>query len=225
MEGLRKLSTCPALSSVLGAKSGRSQGPSGQNSCSTPPSAEAVSELPLFGYTVYMVLRVSKPALPSPGLLGLNRQHLILMDPSSQVGQAPGPLVSHHLHRPLPQRNQAPLSLPVPPPRPQDLCCSIALRDLQRLRVLSPLGPEDSPGLELNYGSADNPQTIWFELPQVGGLCALRRWQAPHPGLVCPGAWAQASAHCSGVVGLGAEAGGWLGSPGLTCLCPRRPRS
>lgn len=43
--------------------------------------------------------------------------------------------------------------------------------------MLSPLGPEDSPGLELNYGSADNPQTIWFELPQVGGLCALRRWQ------------------------------------------------
>uniref|UniRef100_A0A8C9CP06 Uncharacterized protein n=1 Tax=Phocoena sinus TaxID=42100 RepID=A0A8C9CP06_PHOSS len=103
---------------------------------------EAVSELPLFGYSVYMVLRVSKPALPGPGLLGLNRQRLILMDPSSQ-----------------------------------ELCCSIALRDLRRLRVLSPLGPEDSPGLELNYGSADNPQTIWFELPQVGGLCALRRWQ------------------------------------------------
>eukprot|EP00069_Balaena_mysticetus_P001496 bmy_15344T0 len=68
---------------------------------------EAVSELPLFGYTVYMVLRASKPALPSPSLLGLNRQHLILMDPSSQVGQAPGPsvglgtlgpLVSHHPH-------------------------------------------------------------------------------------------------------------------------------
>ncbi|XP_022445301.1 myosin XVB isoform X2 [Delphinapterus leucas] len=96
---------------------------------------EAASELPLFGHTVYMVPRASKPALPSPGLLGLNRQHLILVDPSSQ-----------------------------------ELCYSIALRDLQRLRVLSPLGPEDSLGLELNYGSADNPQTIWFELPQAQEL-------------------------------------------------------
>uniref|UniRef100_A0A3Q1M5U4 Myosin XVB n=1 Tax=Bos taurus TaxID=9913 RepID=A0A3Q1M5U4_BOVIN len=95
------------------------------------------SGLPLFGYTVYLVLRVSNPALPSPGLLGLNRQHLVLMDPGSQ-----------------------------------ELCCSIALRDLQRLHLLSPLEAEGSPGLELNYGSADNPQTIWFELPQVGGLCA-----------------------------------------------------
>ncbi|KAB0368027.1 hypothetical protein FD755_021351 [Muntiacus reevesi] len=98
-------------------------------------SAEAVSELPLFGYTVYMVLRVSNPALPSPGLLGLNRQHLVLMDPSSQ-----------------------------------ELCCSVALRDLQRLHLLSPLDAEGSPGLELNYGSADSPQTIWFELPQAQEL-------------------------------------------------------
>ncbi|KAG5202863.1 hypothetical protein JEQ12_002446 [Ovis aries] len=96
---------------------------------------KAVSELPLFGYTVYPVLRVSNPALPSPGLLGLNRQHLVLMDPSSQ-----------------------------------ELCCSIALRDLQRLHLLSPLEAEGSPGLELNYGSADNPQTIWFELPQAQEL-------------------------------------------------------
>lgn len=96
---------------------------------------KAVSELPLFGYTVYLVLRVSNPALPSPGLLGLNRQHLVLMDPGSQ-----------------------------------ELCCSIALRDLQRLHLLSPLEAEGSPGLELNYGSADNPQTIWFELPQAQEL-------------------------------------------------------
>lgn len=54
-----------------------------------PPFPEAVSQLPLFGYTVYVVLRVSQLALPGPSLLGLNRQHLILMDPSSQVGQAP----------------------------------------------------------------------------------------------------------------------------------------
>uniref|UniRef100_A0A8C8XJQ6 Myosin XVB n=1 Tax=Panthera leo TaxID=9689 RepID=A0A8C8XJQ6_PANLE len=103
---------------------------------------EAVSQLPFFGYTVYVVLRVSQLALPGPSLLGLNRQHLILMDPSSQK-----------------------------------LYCSIALKDLQRLHLLSPLESDGPPGLELNYGSADNPQTIWFELMKVSGQ-GLRR----HPG-------------------------------------------
>uniref|UniRef100_A0A8C9P7C7 Myosin XVB n=1 Tax=Spermophilus dauricus TaxID=99837 RepID=A0A8C9P7C7_SPEDA len=96
---------------------------------------EATSQLPLFGYTVYVVLRVSKLVLPGPALLGLNRRHLILMDPSSQK-----------------------------------LCCSIALKDLQRLRLLSPLEEEGPPGLELNYGLADSPQTIWLELPQAQEL-------------------------------------------------------
>lgn len=126
------------------------------------PFAEAVSELPLFGFTVYPVQRVSSLALPSPGLLGLNRQHLVLVDPSSQVGRAPAPVLAW-----APSGHWAP---PDTDPAPQELCCSIALRDLQRLHLLSPLEPEGSPGLELNYGSADNPQTIWFELPQVGGL-------------------------------------------------------
>lgn len=126
------------------------------------PSAEAMSELPLFGFTVYPVQRVSSLALPSPGLLGLNRQHLVLVDPSSQVGRAPAPVLAW-----APSGHWAP---PDTDPAPQELCCSIALRDLQRLHLLSPLEPEGSPGLELNYGSADNPQTIWFELPQVGGL-------------------------------------------------------
>ncbi|XP_058284800.1 myosin XVB isoform X1 [Hylobates moloch] len=96
---------------------------------------EAVSQLPLFGYTVYGVLRVSMRALSGPTLLGLNRQHLILMDPSSQ-----------------------------------SLYCRIALKSLQRLHLLSPLEEKGPPGLELNYGSADNPQTIWFELPEAQEL-------------------------------------------------------
>uniref|UniRef100_A0A8C8XIR8 Myosin XVB n=1 Tax=Panthera leo TaxID=9689 RepID=A0A8C8XIR8_PANLE len=100
-----------------------------------PPFPEAVSQLPFFGYTVYVVLRVSQLALPGPSLLGLNRQHLILMDPSSQK-----------------------------------LYCSIALKDLQRLHLLSPLESDGPPGLELNYGSADNPQTIWFELMKAQEL-------------------------------------------------------
>uniref|UniRef100_A0A2R8ZNT2 Myosin XVB n=1 Tax=Pan paniscus TaxID=9597 RepID=A0A2R8ZNT2_PANPA len=99
------------------------------------PPAEAMSQLPLFGYTVYGVLRVSMQALSGPTLLGLNRQHLILMDPSSQ-----------------------------------SLYCRIALKSLQRLHLLSPLEEKGPPGLEVNYGSADNPQTIWFELPQAQEL-------------------------------------------------------
>lgn len=96
---------------------------------------EAASQLPLFGYTVYVVLRASDLTLPRPSLLGLNRQHLILMDPSSQT-----------------------------------LCCSIALRDLQQLHLRSPLEAGRPPALELNYGSADSPQTVWFELPQAREL-------------------------------------------------------
>ncbi|KAM8784457.1 myosin XVB [Rhynchonycteris naso] len=96
---------------------------------------EAVSQLPLFGYTVYVVLRVSELTLPRLSLLGLNRQQLILMDPNSQT-----------------------------------LYCSIALRDLHRLHLTSPLDANRPPGLELNYGSADSPQTIWFELPQAQEL-------------------------------------------------------
>lgn len=50
---------------------------------------------------------------------------------------------------------------------PQKLYCSVALKDLQRLHLLSPLESNGPPGLELNYGSADNPRTIWFELVKV----------------------------------------------------------
>ncbi|XP_006869736.1 PREDICTED: unconventional myosin-XV-like [Chrysochloris asiatica] len=96
---------------------------------------EAVTRLPLYGYTVYTVLRVSELTLPRPCLLGLNCQDLILMDPNSQIP-----------------------------------CCSIALNDIQRLHLLSPQEEEGAPGLELNYGSADSPRTIWFELPQAQEL-------------------------------------------------------
>ncbi|XP_012891930.1 PREDICTED: uncharacterized protein LOC106001376 [Dipodomys ordii] len=96
---------------------------------------QAARQLPLFGYTVYVVLRVSKMVFPGPVLLGLNRRHLVLMDPSSQK-----------------------------------LCCSIDLKHLQRLHLLSPLEENGPPGLELNWGSADSPQTMWVELPQAQEL-------------------------------------------------------
>lgn len=96
---------------------------------------EAVSQLPLFGHTVYVVLRVSDPSVTGYGLLGINRQQLVLMDYSSQTQ-----------------------------------CCTIALQDVQQLRLLSPQDKQGSPGLEVNYGPPNNPRTIWFELPQAQEL-------------------------------------------------------
>ncbi|XP_054988266.1 myosin XVB [Sorex araneus] len=96
---------------------------------------EAASQLPLFGYTAYTVLRVSDPALPAHGVLGVNRHRLVLMDRGSQTQ-----------------------------------CCAIALRDVQGLRLLSPQEYGAAPGLELHFGPAASPRTIWFELPQAKEL-------------------------------------------------------
>uniref|UniRef100_A0A452H2K3 MyTH4 domain-containing protein n=1 Tax=Gopherus agassizii TaxID=38772 RepID=A0A452H2K3_9SAUR len=49
--------------------------------------------------------------------------------------------------------------------RSQELCCHIPLKE--RMRTLRPLDDSGVPGLEVNYGSVDNPQTMWFELHQV----------------------------------------------------------
>uniref|UniRef100_A0A8C4YJQ7 MyTH4 domain-containing protein n=1 Tax=Gopherus evgoodei TaxID=1825980 RepID=A0A8C4YJQ7_9SAUR len=51
--------------------------------------------------------------------------------------------------------------------RSQELCCRIPLKEVQRMRTLRPLDDSGVPGLEVNYGSVDNPQTMWFELHQV----------------------------------------------------------
>lgn len=152
------------------AKEGRSPGARTPIFRLTPPPPEAASQLPLFGYTVYVVLRASDLTLPRPSLLGLNRQHLILMDPSSQVGWAPAPGRAWAPGHSPPTTHTVPRERVQPCPCcPQTLCCSIALRDLHRLHLLSPLEADRPPGLELNYGSVDSPQTIWFELPQVSG--------------------------------------------------------
>uniref|UniRef100_A0A7N4V5Q2 Myosin XVB n=1 Tax=Sarcophilus harrisii TaxID=9305 RepID=A0A7N4V5Q2_SARHA len=45
---------------------------------------EAMRNLPLFGYTIYIVLRVSEPRIATPCLLGLNHHRLVLVNPSSQ---------------------------------------------------------------------------------------------------------------------------------------------
>uniref|UniRef100_A0A674JJK9 MyTH4 domain-containing protein n=1 Tax=Terrapene triunguis TaxID=2587831 RepID=A0A674JJK9_9SAUR len=51
--------------------------------------------------------------------------------------------------------------------RSQELCCRIPLKEVQRMRTLRPLDDSGVPGLEVNYGSVENPQTMWFELQQV----------------------------------------------------------
>lgn len=102
MEGLRKLLHLACSSHLTWGPGPRARWP---ELLSPPPPPEAVRQLPLFGYTVYVVLRVSQLALPGPSLLGLNRQHLILVEPSSQVSQAPVPVWAWH-----------PWVTPVPPP-------------------------------------------------------------------------------------------------------------
>ncbi|KAH0629492.1 hypothetical protein JD844_011589 [Phrynosoma platyrhinos] len=49
----------------------------------------------------------------------------------------------------------------------QNLHCRIPLKEVQRMKTLRPLDEFGSPGLEVNYGSPENPKTIWFELKQV----------------------------------------------------------
>ena len=78
-----------------------------------------MSQLPLFGYTVYVVLRMSKQTLPGPGLLGLNHQHLILMDPSSQVRAGMGTGTLGH---------SSPPTTLGPSPGGAELCVSAAPR-------------------------------------------------------------------------------------------------
>uniref|UniRef100_A0A8B9GDQ5 Myosin XVB n=1 Tax=Amazona collaria TaxID=241587 RepID=A0A8B9GDQ5_9PSIT len=48
----------------------------------------------------------------------------------------------------------------------QVLSCVIPLKELQKIRTLRPLSDDGLPGLELNYGSAASPKTMWLELSQ-----------------------------------------------------------
>ncbi|XP_067403880.1 myosin XVB [Emydura macquarii macquarii] len=49
----------------------------------------------------------------------------------------------------------------------QELCCLIPLKEVQRMRTLGPLDDSGIPALEVNYGSVDDPKTMWFELQQA----------------------------------------------------------
>ncbi|XP_030361648.1 myosin XVB isoform X2 [Strigops habroptila] len=49
----------------------------------------------------------------------------------------------------------------------QVVSCVIPLKELQKMRTLRPLSDGGLPGLELNYGSAASPKTMWLELSQA----------------------------------------------------------
>ncbi|XP_053157438.1 myosin XVB isoform X2 [Hemicordylus capensis] len=96
---------------------------------------EHVTQLPLFGYNVYPLERISIPGIPTPCVVGVNQEQIIVMDGKSQ-----------------------------------SLHCLIPLKEMQLMRTLRPLDDSSMPGLEINYGSAEDPKTIWFELKQAKAL-------------------------------------------------------
>jgi len=49
----------------------------------------------------------------------------------------------------------------------QAISSVIPLKELQKMRTLRPVSDGGLPGIELNYGSAASPKTMWLELSQV----------------------------------------------------------
>ncbi|XP_049668944.1 myosin XVB [Accipiter gentilis] len=49
----------------------------------------------------------------------------------------------------------------------QEVSCVIPLKELQKMRTLQPASDGGLPGIEMNYGSAANPKTMWIELSQA----------------------------------------------------------
>ncbi|XP_077183884.1 myosin XVB isoform X2 [Paroedura picta] len=96
---------------------------------------EHVIQLPLFGYSVYSLERISTPGIPKPCFIGVNEEQIIVMDMKSQA-----------IH------------------------CLIPLKEIKKVRSLPCLDAFGIPGLEVNYGSAEDPKTTWFELKQAKEL-------------------------------------------------------
>ncbi|XP_009705855.1 PREDICTED: unconventional myosin-XV, partial [Cariama cristata] len=49
----------------------------------------------------------------------------------------------------------------------QAVSCIIPLKEVQKIRTLRPISDGGLPGIELNYGSAASPKTMWLELSQA----------------------------------------------------------
>ncbi|OPJ88596.1 hypothetical protein AV530_003107 [Patagioenas fasciata monilis] len=93
---------------------------------------EHAMKLPFFGYTTYLVERISDNTISVPCFFGVNKDDMIVVDGTTQA-----------------------------------ISCVIPLNELQRMRTLRPSSDGGLPGIELNYGSAASPKTMWFELSQA----------------------------------------------------------
>nr|XP_033816448.1 unconventional myosin-XV-like isoform X2 [Geotrypetes seraphini] len=62
---------------------------------------ETVMQFPFFDYNLYPVKRISEPGVPSPCLLGVNREHIIVADGVSQKLYCSIPLMDVHTMRTL----------------------------------------------------------------------------------------------------------------------------
>ncbi|KYO31153.1 hypothetical protein Y1Q_0016497 [Alligator mississippiensis] len=49
----------------------------------------------------------------------------------------------------------------------QEIHFVLPLKEMQRMRTLRPMDDSGPPGLEVNYGTAEDPKTIWFELQKA----------------------------------------------------------
>ncbi|XP_026523039.1 unconventional myosin-XV-like [Notechis scutatus] len=99
---------------------------------------EHVIQLPLFGYNVFSVERISAPDISSPCIVGVNQEEIVVMSKETQSNQI-----------------------------------IIPLKQILRMKSLRPFSAAGFPGIEINYGSIENPKTIWFELKQAKTLYHL----------------------------------------------------
>uniref|UniRef100_A0A8C5WVX0 MyTH4 domain-containing protein n=1 Tax=Laticauda laticaudata TaxID=8630 RepID=A0A8C5WVX0_LATLA len=100
--------------------------------------AEHVIQLPLFGYNVFSVERISAPDISLPCIVGVNQEEIVVMSKETQSNQI-----------------------------------IIPLKQILRMKSLRPFSAAGFPGIEINYGSIENPKTIWFELQQVTSVLSL----------------------------------------------------
>ncbi|XP_039184031.1 myosin XVB isoform X2 [Crotalus tigris] len=99
---------------------------------------EHVIQLPLFGYNVFSAERTSAPDIPSPCIVGVNQEEIVVMSRETQSNQI-----------------------------------IIPLNQILRMKTLCQLSTAGLPAVEINYGSVENPKTIWFELQQAKVLYHL----------------------------------------------------
>nr|DBA27883.1 TPA: hypothetical protein GDO54_008329 [Pyxicephalus adspersus] len=96
---------------------------------------EIVSGLPLFQYTIFLVIRISEPDVITPCYVAVNHQELLVLQNNSQKAQT-----------------------------------TVNLNDVQSMRTLRPLDSNTLPGVELHYGTAASPRTLWMELQEAKEL-------------------------------------------------------